>query len=167
MILRKSTQQKHHAAEQTPVGAAMAAGDISAQWWADWMGAILVVHCAIDPYMPDCLQRTLPLCRDLSELGVQPRHCPAAVHYVSTLQTAEQRQGAEYVFTGAHLMGGAVTHRALAGRLPAHHLEWDNRQDAVRAWKPLREREDLIGPAQRAFDCVLQICAQIEAHDQP
>lgn len=165
MILKQSTQEKHNQAEQTAVGAAMADGTISAQWWADWMGAILAVHTAIDAYLPDCLQRTVPLCKDLAQLGIQPRYCPAVTEYVATLTDSAQREGAEYVFTGAHLMGGAIIHKRLADRLPTAHLQWSDRSEAIRLWTPLRDRTDLIGPAHRAFAAVINICEQIQAHD--
>lgn len=165
MILRESTKEKHHAAERTPVGASMADGSISEQWWADWMGAITVIHMATDPYLDPKLRRTTRLCNDLAQLGVQPRHIQAAAQYAATLTDSTEREAAAYVFTGAHLMGGAVTHKALRGRLPATHLEWEDRQAAVREWKPLREREDLVEAADRAFGAVLAICNEITAHD--
>lgn len=165
MILRECTREKHHAAERTPVGAAMAAGDISPQWWADWMGAIAIIHMATDPYLPECLRRSTRLCHDLAQLGVQPRHIPAAAEYAATLTDPVEREGATYVFTGAHLMGGAVTHKALGGRLPATHLEWVSRQEAVCEWKPLRDREDLVEAADRAFGAVLAICNTITQLD--
>lgn len=165
MNLREATRERHHAAEQTPVGAGMAAGDIPAQWWADWIGAITVIHLATDPYLPECMRRTKCLCQDLTELDEQPRHVAAAARYAATLTDPVEREAATYVFTGAHLMGGAVTHKALNGRLPAHHLEWNDRQEAVRAWKPLREREDLAEAADRAFQAVLDICNEITAKD--
>lgn len=165
MILRDSTKEKHHAAERTPVGASMANGSISPQWWADWMGAITVIHMATDWYLDPTLRRTTRLCNDLAELKLQPRHIAAAAQYAATLTDPTERAAAAYVFTGAHLMGGAVTHKALRGRLPATHLEWDDRQGAVRTWKPLREREDLVEAANRAFDAVLAICNEITARD--
>lgn len=165
MILRESTKPQHDAAEQTLVGASMADGTISPQWWADWLGAVLVIHASIDPYLPECLRRTLQLCNDLDKLGIQPRHCRASLEYALTLSNQKEREGAEYVFTGAHLMGGAIIYKRLGDRLPATHLQWDNRQDAIATWSPLRDREDLIEPAQRAFGAVLNICEQIVAHD--
>lgn len=165
MILRQKTREQHEAVEQTPVAKSMADGSISPQWWADWMGAILVIHMNLDPYLPKCLQRTLQLCNDLVQLGIQPRQCPSVMEYGKTLSDPLERGGAQYAFTGAHLMGGSIIHKTLGGRLPATHLEWDNRHDALEAWKPLRDREDLVEPAQRAFVVAMSICEQIEAND--
>lgn len=165
MLLRQNTKEQHEAAEQTAVASAMGNGTISPQWWADWMGALLIIHSNVDPYLSPCLRRTLQLCNDIAELNIQPRHCPAATEYASTLTDSVERGGAEYAFTGAHLMGGAIIHKRLNGRLPATHLEWDDRQTAIEIWKPLRDREDLVEAAQRAFSAAMSICKQIEAHD--
>ena len=163
MSLKQATKTQHHAAERHPVGAAMADGTISPQWWADWLGALFIIHSAIDPYLPESMRRTRQIAADLAALGVQPHLSQAALRYVSNM-TDTKRQAATYVFTGAHLMGGAITAKAVGDRLPTEHLQWDNRQVVVQAWKPLRERADLADESRSAFDAVLEICEEILAN---
>lgn len=162
MSLREATKDYHHAAERHPVGAAMADGTISAQWWADWLGALFIVHSAIDPGLPEALRRTQQIAEDIAAVGVQPRLNQAALRYALHMTDAD-REAAAYVFTGAHLMGGAITARQVSDRLPTQHLQWEDRQDAVRCWKPLRDRDDLAEPACRAFAAVLAICEDVIA----
>ncbi|MFZ4410496.1 MAG: hypothetical protein ACOYOH_24325, partial [Paracraurococcus sp.] len=84
-----------------------------------------------------------------------------AAAYAGSLNTDAARLAAGYVFTGAHLMGGAITQRALAGRLPAAHLAWTNRPAALEAWRPWREAEGVEREAQAAFGLVLNIMDEI------
>ena len=162
MSLREATKDYHHAAERHPVGAAMADGTISEQWWADWLGALFIVHSAIDPGLPEPLRRTPEIAADIAALGVQPRLNHSAARYAQGM-TEVDREAATYVFTGAHLMGGAITARQVGERLPTHHLQWEDRQAVVKLWKPLRDRDDLADAACRAFAAVLEICEEVLA----
>ena len=163
MSLKEATKDQHHAAERHPVGAAMADGTISEQWWADWLGALFIIHSAIDPRLPEPLRRTRQIAADLAALDVQPHLSRQALRYVQGM-TDIDREAATYVFTGAHLMGGAITAKAVEGRLPTEHLRWDDRQEVVKMWKPMRERSDLADESRRAFKAVLAICEEILAH---
>lgn len=162
MNLREATRELHHAAERHAVGAAMSEGAISPQRWSDWLGALLVVHSVLDPNLSPALQRTQLLVRDLNALsGHPPRWCASAARYAAGLHP----EAAAYVFTGAHLMGGAVMARKLGDRLPCGHLAWHDRGSAIKAWEPLRERADLTIPAREAFAAILSIMDEIERHD--
>lgn len=162
MNLREATQDLHHAAERHPLGAAMADGSISEQWWADWLGALFIIHSTIDPELPTSLRRTVEIARDIAELGIQPNPSRCAMEYVQSLSSTE---ATAYVFTGAHLMGGAITAGQVGDRLPTHHLQWNDRRESVREWKPWRERDDLAEDARLAFSAVIGICEEITSRD--
>jgi heme oxygenase len=162
VTLREATRSLHHAAESTPLGAAMADGTMPARWWCDWLGALRVVHRALDPALPPVLARCDELEADLvALLPLQPRPIKPAADYADLLVSEAARLGAAYVFTGAHLMGGAVTERRIGGRLPCAHLRWADRRLALEAWRPLRERADLEAEARAAFAAVLAISEAI------
>ena len=162
--LRESTKNLHHAAEQTPLGAAMAQGSISEQWWADWLSALYTIHSTIDYFLPVELRRTHELVQDLFELNVQPRPLHKPSEYILYMNI-EDIEGATYVFTGAHLMGGAITAKAIGDRLPKNHLLWDDRKKVIELWSPLRDRIDLEESANKAFKAVIDICDEIEDLD--
>lgn len=159
--LREATRELHHAAERHPVGAAMAAGTISEAWWMRWLMALLDIHLRLDQSMPPVLRRIAELERDIAAMPGQLPVSAAAWAYAQTLTTEPALRAAGYVFTGAHLMGGAVTDRALAGRLPCAHLRWEDRRAALDAWRPWREAEGLEDEARRAFAVVLAIMDEI------
>jgi heme oxygenase len=159
MPLREATRDLHHAAEQHPIGGAMAAGTISPQAWADWLAALLVVHTAIDPMLPVPCWRTEQLLADLYLSNIpEQHHNAAAARYVQTLDDCT---GAAYVFTGAHLMGGALIERRINGRLPCAHLRWDDRAAAIRAWSPYRQAASAEPLARQAFAAVIAIMDEI------
>lgn len=163
MELRNETKELHHSAERHPIGSAMADGTISERWWVDWIQALLTIHTELDRHLPKSLHRVQELAKDLSESSLIPNINQAAISYVSTLTNPIAIEGAAYVFTGAHLMGGAVTDRALNGRLPSNHLRWENRQQSLTDWKPLRTKIELKEEASRAFAAVLAILNEIHA----
>jgi len=162
--LKHLTHDLHHAAEQHPVGAAMAAGNISKEWWADWLMSLLLIHNRFDHHLPQRMRRVEQLQKDLAELSVQPLILPAAVAYARKLDTVEALEAAAYVFTGAHLMGGAIAAKANAHRLPVHHLTWDNRNEVVAMWSPYRDRADLEQEVRNAFKAILNIMEEIYAN---
>lgn len=163
--LKDKTKELHHAAEHHPVGQSMAHGTISERWWADWLGALFVIHSAIDRWLPEALQRVVQIAADIAETQLPPNTNFAALEYARSLDSRERAEGAAYVFTGAHLMGGAITARNIEHRLPVHHLRWANRQDVVRQWSPLRERDELEGHALEAFQAVINVMDEIERYD--
>jgi hypothetical protein len=161
MELRNETKELHHAAERHPIGTAMANGTISERWWIDWIQALLTIHTELDQHVPESMRRVQELAMDLSESSLIPNTNQAAIKYAATLTDRIAIEGAAYVFTGAHLMGGAVTDRALAGRLPSNHLRWTDRQQSLADWKPLRTKVELKNSADRAFATVLEILNEI------
>ena len=163
MELRNETKELHHAAERHPIGAALADGSISERWWIDWIQALLTIHTELDQHVPESMRRVQELAMDLSESSLIPKTNQAAIAYAATLTNLTAIEGAAYVFTGAHLMGGAMTDRALAGRLPSNHLRWDNRQQSLADWKPLRTKIELKEEAGRAFAAVLAILNEIHS----
>jgi heme oxygenase len=163
MELRNETKELHHSAERHPIGAAMADGSISERWWVDWIQALLTIHTELDQHLPASLHRVQELAKDLAESSLTPNVNQTAIAYVATLTNPTAIEGAAYVFTGAHLMGGAVTDRALAGRLPSNHLRWNDRQQSLTDWKPLRTKIELKEEADRAFKAVLTILNEIHS----
>lgn len=163
MSLKDATKSQHHSAERHPVGAAMADGSICKEWWADWLGALFIIHSAIDPHLPAPMRRTRQIAADLAALDVQPHLSREALRFVDGMTDAK-REAATYVFTGAHLMGGAITAKTVGERLPTEHLKWENRKEVVQLWKPLRDRADLTEESRGAFDAVLAICEEILAN---
>jgi heme oxygenase len=162
MELKSQTKDLHHAAERHPIGQSMANGTITKRWWADWIVALKVIHQVIDQHNPESMHRVQQLEKDLEEVDVLlPTDNFAAIEYAKTLTTPEEIAGATYVFTGAHLMGGAVTAKQLNGRLPSNHLVWEDRKQTMTDWSPLRDRADLVEPAQRAFQAVIYILDEI------
>lgn len=161
MELRNETKELHHAAERHPIGSAMANGTISERWWVDWIQALLTIHTELDQHVPASMHRVQELTKDLSESLLIPNINQAAIKYAATLTDRTAIEGAAYVFTGAHLMGGAMTDRALAGRLPSNHLRWADRQQSLADWKPLRTKIELKDQADRAFAAVLEILNEI------
>ena len=164
MELKQATKDLHHAAEAHPIGKAMANGTITPEWWADWISALYVIHSVIDPKLPESMRRTEQLRRDLEEVAADWILPEAAINYARDLITRAQIEGAAYVFTGAHLMGGAITAKAVGDRLPTHHLQWEDRQAAVRDWKPLRENVGIQKEAVAGFQAVLDILREILAN---
>lgn len=161
MELRNETKEVHHSAEKHPIGASMADGTITERWWVDWIQALLTIHTELDKHFPSSMHRVKELALDLSESTIIPHVNQAAINYVATLTDRNSLEAAAYVFTGAHLMGGAMTDRALNGRLPCNHLRWTDRQVTLADWKPLRTKGELKDEATRAFATVIVILDEI------
>jgi hypothetical protein len=161
MELRESTKNLHHRAEKHPIGASMANGTISERWWVDWINALLSIHMELDKHVPNSMKRCDELVKDLNGCSIISNHNYAATEYAKTLSDEYEREGAIYVFTGAHLMGGAVTDKAIDGRLPCNHLRWTDRKQTLTDWKPYREKIELKDSANRAFDAVSKILDEI------
>jgi hypothetical protein len=161
------TKDLHHACEEHTVGAAMSRGDISEQWWADWLGALHLIHSEIDPEIDKRAQRTRELEMDISECDVAPRPNHAAQRLARDLsQSKKLREAAYYVITGAHLMGGQVMRVTLKGRVPDAHLQIEDRKELVELWSPMRQREDLVEEARSIFSGLLDIMDEILERDE-
>jgi heme oxygenase len=161
VTLREATKDLHHAAEAHVVGSRMSEGTISPGWWADWVGALRIVHGTLDPCLPEPVQRVRQLDHDLSRCDQPARLNLAALRFAEQLDQPGKITGAAYVFTGAHLMGGAVMERRLGDRLPCAHLRWGDRRAALNAWQPYRTVTDAGDEARTAFMAVLAIMDEI------
>ena len=163
--LWESTRDLHHACEQHPVGAAMSAGTVSEQVWCDWLGALHVLHRAIDPWVPTPAQVAGNLTLDLLEmLPLVPRPIAAARAYAATLDCVQAVAGAAYVLVGAHRRGGQMMERTFAkvGRtLPNRHVKFADPAGAEAFVKELRLRGDLAAPARQTFRCLLDTMDEI------
>jgi len=162
-----TTRDLHHACEEHLVGGAMADGTISKQWWADWLSTLYQIHRVIDgdPEL-DGLSRLQELDVDLKASPADPRYNYVTRELVKKLEESERhRTAARYVITGAHLMGGQVTRKRIAGRLPSAHLHYGNRKNLVAEWSPLRERVDLTDEAREIFQYLLWIMDEMLLHD--
>ena len=162
-----TTRDLHHACEEHLVGGSMADGTIPKQWWADWLLALYQIHEEIDgdPEV-DKLSRTQELEVDLKASPVCSRFNYTANELTDKLYNSERhRIAARYVITGAHLMGGQVTRKRIAGRLPSAHLHYGNRKSLVSEWSPLRQRTDLTDEAREIFQYLLWIMDEILLHD--
>ena len=159
MTLQADTKDLHHACEAHPVGAAMSAGTVDEQTWADWLGCLFVVHETLDRSLPDELRRVDRIALDIAAMGdVKPTLNKAAVRYAAgLLESAYAIRAATYVFTGAHLMGGEVMRRRLEDRLPCAHLRWDDRRASLDLWRPYRECVGISAQARDAFAAILKM----------
>lgn len=174
MALRDDTRDLHHACEQHPVGAAMSDGTVDAQTWTDWLGCLATVHAALDPHVPVDLWRWSRLRLDLDEMrarGFTPRPNAAAETYAAILRprdlpdfNPDAIRAATYVFTGAHLMGGAVMEKRLGERLPCAHLRWDDRRASLDLWRPYRECVGISAQARDAFGAILSMMDEIAGY---
>jgi len=162
MSLYEATKDLHHVCEQHTVGSTMSDGSISKQWWADWLGALLIAHEIIDPEIDERLWRKEQLRVDVMGSSVEPRNNSQADLFGAELSSRPRlREAARYVLTGAHLMGGQVTRVRLGSRLPNAHLHFADRKEVSEVWKPYRERADLADEAREVFDWLLRIMDEI------
>lgn len=164
--LRLATRELHHAAEAHPVGASMADGTMRPEWWTDWLYALGVIHAPLDARIHFALDRGQHLSWDLDAMirqGYEPHESEAAAALARDLAQGRGIGGAAYVFTGAHLMGGAITERAIGLRLPCAHLRWSDRPAALAAWQHYRTDATLEADARRAFATVIAILDEILA----
>jgi hypothetical protein len=164
----QATRALHHACEMHPVGAAMSNGTISAAWWNAWLCVLADLHAQLDPHLPSPLRRVDQLAEDLMAMNERGHKRFKSWHagvFAQRLQRAHATDiaGAAYVLTGAHLMGGAVTERAVGARLPCAHLRWEDRAAAREAWAPYRWREDSTESAVRVFRSLLFSMGEIAA----
>lgn len=166
--LRVATLPWHHAAEAHVVGKAMVDGTMPDEWWADWLAALEMIHYALDPALSDVLHRADRLTEDVTAMiarGVSPVAPKRAWALAQDLHAGQFIEGAAYVFTGAHLMGGAVAERALRSRLPCAHLRWEDRPAALSAWQPYRSDDTKAEDATEVFKAIIDILEEIRARN--
>jgi hypothetical protein len=162
MSLYEATKDLHHACEQHPVGQRMASGEVTAQEWADWLGAFRTLHNVIDTALPCHMARNLVL---LADLSVLPEACPsdAAQRFAISL-LGQDTTGAAYVLHGAHRSGGRVMAPKMAKRgFPTLHTCYRD-PEAVKSWlDSVRGRGDMVQQARATFGCLLAVMDEIEA----
>lgn len=165
MTLFEATRHLHHACEAHPVGQAMITATITPQAWCDWLGALRVIHQAIDPHLPPYAQVTGELTLDLIDmLPVLPRPNLAAEAFARSLTTPERIGGAAYVLVGAHRRGGRVTEKKFADAgldLPCRHVRFFAPDPAEALVKSLRERTALSASAVATFEALLRVMDEI------
>lgn len=159
--LWENTRELHHACEEHVVGKAMSSGKPPIDWYASWLKALLEIHSVIDQHMPACVGRVDRLKADIEECGNVGFVPKSAIEYALSLTTNEDIEGAAYVLTGAHLMGGEIMRRRLEG-YPTQHLQWEDRKESLEYLVSLREREDLTNSAKRCFFALLSVMDDIQ-----
>jgi hypothetical protein len=160
MSLYENTRHLHHACEQHPVGQAMVNATITPQMWCDWLGALRVLHTAIDPHLPPYAQVSGELTLDLIDLlPLVPHPVPPARRFARQLVTPDIIGGAAYVLVGAHRRGGRVTEKRFkeAGlALPTRHVRFFAADEAEAMVKWLRDKTELTQAACATFECLLE-----------
>ena len=160
--LWEATRDLHHACEQHPVGAAMATGKPPLGWYAKWLRALIQIHTVIDENLPEEVHRCTRLETDLLATGFDLPVSHVATFYCDLLKGNQLRiDGAAYVLTGAHLMGGEIMRRRLEG-YPTSHLEWDDRKKALVVLNTYRVRQDISQEARDCFAALLAIMDEIK-----
>lgn len=165
MNLYDATKDLHHDAEKHPFGARMAAGEISKQEWADWLGAMQAIHLAIDPHLPPALQRGGALLLDLTRtLPVMPRVCWSARRFSGALDGPISIGGAAYILSGAHLRGGAVIRKRLEPLgMSCAHLRFDQAREGNEWICALRDAPEVAPGARAAFGAIIEVMDEIQA----
>lgn len=162
--LWENTRELHHACEEHEVGAAMASGKPPMHWYAAWLKALSAIHCAVDPHMPECAKRVEEIEKDICEtgkIGIQVYTPESAIKYAKSLTDDLDIDGAAYVLTGAHLMGGEIMRRRLDG-YPTNHLLWNDRKETLNYLLTLRDREELTRSAEKCFEALLETMNDIK-----
>lgn len=162
--LWESTRDLHHACEEHPVGNAMSKGNPPRIWYKAWLMALYQIHSAVDPHVPESIERAKRLFKDLQSMDEEPEVKPLseAAKYVQTLKTEKTIAGAAYVLTGAHLMGGEIMRRRLEG-FPTLHLEWDDRKEALAVLQTFRTRDDITEESRDCFQALLNVMDEIQS----
>lgn len=165
MNLFEATREMHHACEAHPVGQRMFRGDVTRQEWADWLGAMQVLHRIVDRAVPDHMARDAALAADLAMLP-PARPSRAALQFAVHL-TATDCGGAAYVLHGAHRSGGRVLAPKMVKRgLPTAHTCYRD-PDAAQAWVvEARARDEWTHVARQTFKCLLAVMDEIERNGQ-
>jgi len=158
--LWEATRDLHHACEQHPVGGVMAIGKPPAVWYRAWLQVLLQLHQVVDKHLPETVHRVTRIQSDINSLNITVAPVKAAQAYAETLTNAMAITGAAYVLTGAHLMGGEIMRRRLAG-FPTEHLLWDSRPEALKCLTLLRESPDVTQPARDCFQALLDSMDEI------
>jgi hypothetical protein len=160
--LWEETRDLHHACEAHDVGGAMATGKPPRVWYAAWLRALFQIHNVIDLHVPKEILRSYQILEDMSCMEVMVGELRAAQDYVKTLDNDKAIDGAVYVLTGAHLMGGEIMRRRLED-FPTKHLEWEDRKASIAVLQTYRTRDDITEEARACFQALLNIMDEIKA----
>jgi heme oxygenase len=161
--LWESTRDLHHACEAHAIGESMATGHPPKIWYKAWIQALHQIHSAVDPHVDDYIKRVTQLDLDLADLEETVAPLAAATEYVATLDNALSIDGAAYVLTGAHLMGGEIMRRRFQGHegYPTSHLTWEDRPASLATLQTYRTRDDISEQARDCFQALLKIMDEI------
>lgn len=161
--LWSGTRDLHHACERHAVGQRMLAGQVTPQEWADWLAAYYVIHLVIDRSLPGHFARQPYLLADFAALP-PPRLPLAASAYAAGLRGARDILGACYVLHAAHRRGGRAKAEVMRGAgLSTRHIVYEHEGEVEAFVRGLRDRDDLIAPAQAAFAAMLATMDEIAA----
>lgn len=163
--LWEETRDLHHACEEHEVGGAMATGKPPRVWYAAWLRALFQIHTVLDLHAPKEIIRSFELLEDMSCMDVYVGELRAAQEYIKTLDNPKAIDGAIYVLTGAHLMGGEIMRRRLVD-FPTKHLEWKDRKASISELQKYRTRDDITEEARACFQALLNIMDEIK-HKYP
>lgn len=163
--LWENTRELHHACEEHPVGAAMASGKPQLEWYVGWLEALRVIHSVIDNHMPVSAHRVSELAEDIKACGFFVSIPKSAIDYANSLKEEVDIEGAAYVLTGAHLMGGEIMRRRLEG-YPTNHLMWEDRKETLSYLLTLRDREELSEAATKCFKALLDVMDDISENQE-
>lgn len=164
--LRELVQSHHQLAENNELSRKMASGTICPKWWADWVAALLTIHQSFDHCVPAPLTRVHELAWDVCHSELPIPTLAAAELAQKIQQDPLLQQAAGYVFTGAHLMGGAIIKKNLSTDLSSRHLEWEDRATAIELWRPWRTKVELAPQAIYCFEQIALVCEQIQQNRQ-
>ena len=138
----------------------MASGKPPQEWYSAWCKALYIIHSELDKHCDPALHRGDRAFIDYIYGGVTIDTLIQPYKYVEQLDTKEKIDGAIYVLTGAHLMGGEIMRRRLEG-YPVKHLEWDDRKAALTILQEYRLRDDIGDEARDCFSALLAIMDEI------
>ena len=156
------TRDLHHACEAHDVGGAMSTGKPPRIWYTAWLMALYQIHAAIDASCTDpVITRAKEVMQDFVSMNTEMYALQAAYDYVAQLDNQKKIDGAIYVLTGAHLMGGEIMRRRLEG-FPTKHLEWTDRKKAIAILQNYRTRDDIGEEARDCFKALLNIMDEIK-----
>lgn len=155
------TRDLHHACEAHDVGGAMSTGEPPRIWYVAWLMALYQIHSAIDHQCDEMIQRAKEVMQDFVSMNTEMYALDAAYEYVNQLDDQKKIDGAIYVLTGAHLMGGEIMRRRLEG-FPTKHLEWTDRKKAIAILQEYRTRDDIGEEARACFSALLKIMDEIK-----
>jgi hypothetical protein len=161
--LWEATRDLHHACEAHVIGDSMAGGSPPKIWYKAWIQALQQIHSAVDPHVDDSIKRVSQLDLDLAALEETVAPLAAATEYVATLDNALSIDGAAYVLTGAHLMGGEIMRRRFEMHegYPTNHLTWEDRPASLAVLQTYRTRDDISEQARACFEALLKIMDEI------